>query len=128
MAMLFFFFQAEDGIRDYKVTGVQTCALPNLCGAWSVPVPLERYEGEIYLGVRPEHVSLVAPDQGVGAAEVRGVSPLGRASLSHRARGGSPLAPRVPGIPAHLPAARVGGKLAPRHLHRFAPAGARLPW
>src|SRR5256885_6963608 len=25
------FFQAEDGIRDYKVTGVQTCALP-ICG------------------------------------------------------------------------------------------------
>src|SRR5256885_8242876 len=24
----FFFFQAEDGIRYYKVTGVQTCALP----------------------------------------------------------------------------------------------------
>src|SRR5256885_9910196 len=24
----FLFFQAEDGIRDYKVTGVQTCALP----------------------------------------------------------------------------------------------------
>src|SRR5256885_1633262 len=24
----FFVFQAEDGIRDYKVTGVQTCALP----------------------------------------------------------------------------------------------------
>src|ERR1022692_5079935 len=24
----FFFFQAKDGIRDYKVTGVQTCALP----------------------------------------------------------------------------------------------------
>ena len=27
-----FFFQAEDGIRDYDVTGVQTCALP-ICGA-----------------------------------------------------------------------------------------------
>src|SRR5256885_8623291 len=26
----FFFFQAEDGIRDSKVTGVQTCALPIL--------------------------------------------------------------------------------------------------
>src|SRR5256885_16022411 len=26
--MFIFFFQAEDGIRDYKVTGVQTCALP----------------------------------------------------------------------------------------------------
>src|SRR6266699_6996436 len=25
---LFFFFQAEDGIRDADVTGVQTCALP----------------------------------------------------------------------------------------------------
>src|SRR5258707_9154673 len=27
---LFFFFQAEDGIRDIGVTGVQTCALPIL--------------------------------------------------------------------------------------------------
>src|SRR5207302_10953009 len=26
--VLFFFFQAEDGIRDFHVTGVQTCALP----------------------------------------------------------------------------------------------------
>src|SRR5207249_11101674 len=26
--VLFFFFQAEDGIRDRNVTGVQTCALP----------------------------------------------------------------------------------------------------
>src|SRR5205809_8108315 len=29
--MSFFFFQAEDGIRDVAVTGVQTCALP-ICG------------------------------------------------------------------------------------------------
>src|SRR5256885_12792997 len=28
LLLIFFFFQAEDGIRDYKVTGVQTCALP----------------------------------------------------------------------------------------------------
>src|SRR2546429_6498171 len=27
-ALIFFFFQAEDGIRDVAVTGVQTCALP----------------------------------------------------------------------------------------------------
>src|SRR2546426_5040783 len=26
--LFFFFLQAEDGIRDYKVIGVQTCALP----------------------------------------------------------------------------------------------------
>src|SRR5256885_16481419 len=31
--LLEFFFQAEDGIRDYKVTGVQTCALPICLGA-----------------------------------------------------------------------------------------------
>src|SRR2546430_4759007 len=30
---LVFFFQAEDGIRDLTVTGVQTCALPIYCGA-----------------------------------------------------------------------------------------------
>src|SRR5258708_18875721 len=30
MLLFFFFFQAEDGIRDDLVTGVQTCALPIL--------------------------------------------------------------------------------------------------
>src|SRR5207253_4255392 len=30
--LFFFFFQAEDGIRDGHVTGVQTCALPILLG------------------------------------------------------------------------------------------------
>src|SRR5690606_40286733 len=28
IVFFFFFFQAEDGIRDFHVTGVQTCALP----------------------------------------------------------------------------------------------------
>src|SRR2546430_5283058 len=31
ICVFFFFFQAEDGIRDLTVTGVQTCALPILC-------------------------------------------------------------------------------------------------
>src|SRR2546427_4259180 len=31
--LVFFFFQAEDGIRDLTVTGVQTCALPIFCTA-----------------------------------------------------------------------------------------------
>src|SRR3989440_9573292 len=35
-SIFFFFFQAEDGIRDLIVTGVQTCALPILA----------RYEGD----------------------------------------------------------------------------------
>src|SRR5262249_59525383 len=29
-----FFFQAEDGIRDWSVTGVQTCALPIFLAGW----------------------------------------------------------------------------------------------
>src|SRR2546425_6344908 len=48
---VFFFFQAEDGIRDKLVTGVQTCALPILAAgvargigveAVSLGLPLER--------------------------------------------------------------------------------------
>src|SRR2546421_5719280 len=34
---VFFFFQAEDGIRDLIVTGVQTCALPICCAALYIP-------------------------------------------------------------------------------------------
>src|SRR5260370_26790729 len=58
-AFVFFFFQAEDGIRDSSVTGVQTCALPIFahqslsdsdyqyarCGreVWEKPSPLAGY-------------------------------------------------------------------------------------
>src|SRR3972149_5943762 len=44
IASLFFFFQAEDGIRDLTVTGVQTCALPICKQLWKfnlVPQPGE---------------------------------------------------------------------------------------
>src|SRR2546430_4505339 len=34
----FFFFQAEDGIRDLTVTGVQTCALPIYAGKKQFPL------------------------------------------------------------------------------------------
>src|SRR5690554_7101094 len=55
---IFFFFQAEDGIRDADVTGVQTCALP----IWGVlgltPTEDERVIRKAYLsllpGVHPE--------------------------------------------------------------------------
>src|SRR2546422_11052001 len=36
--MFFFFFQAEDGIRDVAVTGVQTCALPICCASRRPPL------------------------------------------------------------------------------------------
>src|SRR5688572_32449793 len=59
IAIPLFFFQAEDGIRDLTVTGVQTCALP------ISDVPLEeraRQQGEDGEG---EH----RPEGGDGAAE-----------------------------------------------------------
>src|SRR5436309_9101007 len=41
LCFFFFFFQAEDGIRDFHVTGVQTCALPILEKArWTFTVAL----------------------------------------------------------------------------------------
>src|SRR5207249_6802911 len=47
---VFFFFQAEDGIRDRNVTGVQTCALPisNSSCAQAGAVPLD-WTGSVIL-------------------------------------------------------------------------------
>src|SRR5256886_7498169 len=53
---LFFFFQAEDGIRDLTVTGVQTCALP----IWKGKSPrrgAERDAGRRWRGVREPTVA-----------------------------------------------------------------------
>src|SRR5256885_10928863 len=52
-----FFFQAEDGIRDYKVTGVQTCALPifsdvTVRSSRATVVVIERNRGNCYAGNR----------------------------------------------------------------------------
>src|SRR5256885_9259956 len=43
---VFFFFQAEDGIRDYKVTGVQTCALPIFADDHLAAVPIPDARGK----------------------------------------------------------------------------------
>src|SRR5947207_11079906 len=39
----YFFFQAEDGIRDHCVTGVQTCALP-ICRQRAAAAPLRQHK------------------------------------------------------------------------------------
>src|SRR2546427_6412396 len=56
-ADFFFFFQAEDGIRDLTVTGVQTCALPIWCHQAS----------------RIPQVRLVGAQDPVETVEIRGV-------------------------------------------------------
>src|SRR3989442_8557631 len=66
VVFFFFFFQAEDGIRDADVTGVQTCALPIFT----------RAAGELL----PHRFTLTALADGglFSVALVRGVSPPGR--------------------------------------------------
>src|SRR2546429_2560595 len=46
-SVYFFFFQAEDGIRDVAVTGVQTCALPISIGARPAAFNTVRYSEKI---------------------------------------------------------------------------------
>src|SRR2546430_4799696 len=48
-----FVFQAEDGIRDLTVTGVQTCALPILAECSKVPV-IKHYKGVCHVYVDSE--------------------------------------------------------------------------
>src|SRR5688572_11672144 len=50
MFIFFFFFQAEDGIRDLTVTGVQTCALP-ICPQTNLALALEQ-KPEIVRGIK----------------------------------------------------------------------------
>src|SRR5437016_10014070 len=59
--MYFFFFQAEDGIRDWSVTGVQTCALPIFGRERRIPDRREvRAEagGAVFVHGIPREVSL----------------------------------------------------------------------
>src|SRR5256884_5678952 len=56
-----FFFQAEDGIRDVAVTGVQTCALPILSDAFFLLVPEDQSSTEKRRTSGRRHVFLRAP-------------------------------------------------------------------
>src|SRR5205823_10256493 len=58
LRMDFFFFQAEDGIRDKLVTGVQTCALP--ISDVRLPASSSRYGVEERGGVEPGSESQAA--------------------------------------------------------------------
>src|SRR5256885_8090569 len=56
-----FFFQAEDGIRDYKVSGVQTCALPifyilpDQAALGATSNPTNAQNATVDLGAVPRH-------------------------------------------------------------------------
>src|SRR5207249_6578138 len=74
-----FFFEAEDGIRDRNVTGVQTCALP-ICGCFVENFPRAR---------RPGHAA---------SLHLR----AGESSLRSNHGSGSPPIPATPARPPRL--------------------------
>src|SRR5690625_7886874 len=91
-----FFFQAEDGIRDGHVTGVQTCALPILTRVSDRDNTVLRHLGE--LGLRPDSLVEVRSRQlelGIITVVLDGrsialgtpVAEIGRASCRARAWG-----------------------------------------
>src|SRR2546426_5119704 len=123
----FFFFQAEDGIRDYKVTGVQTCALPisrPRAGDGRALPDVRAPEGlaELRLPVAPR-----AGARGGGLA-VRGRAPGG----ARRARGlgGADerrLARRPSGRAERRAVGRGGGGVGSLHATQVPPLRALLP-
>src|SRR2546422_6406731 len=65
--VLFFFFQAEDGIRDVAVTGVQTCALP-IYAATSSKRRRDRHRSDVSQRLDcPKQPQLVVSIQAVAA-------------------------------------------------------------
>src|SRR3712207_8517627 len=61
MSRLVFFFQAEDGIRDIGVTGVQTCALPISVGMEAARVGLLAHASAELRGVYLRDLGAVDP-------------------------------------------------------------------
>src|SRR5256885_8852586 len=88
---VFFFFQAEDGIRDYKVTGVQTCALPIL-GDWQELRYLSPEHGQTSAARLPD---LVGDAPACGRRRNQGPRGTGRVSLSKRAGAKISHAPHI---------------------------------
>src|SRR2546430_8624440 len=67
VSVLFFFFQAEDGIRDLTVTGVQTCALPislPLSGAYAT----QRQQSQVLLTTLEAQIAAVNQELATRAA------------------------------------------------------------
>src|SRR5437764_14243651 len=67
--IMIFFFQAEDGIRDTSVTGVQTCALPIWHGA--ARACRQRGDGVVEDEHRPRDDSMLAEVLGEERSEER---------------------------------------------------------
>ena len=95
-------------------------------GSLSIPIELTTYEGELQLGIRPEHVGLCAVDKGAGNADILAIEPLGSETLVHLNAGGQPLVARLPGFADVRVGTRIGVKVDRRRLYLFDSGGAPL--
>src|SRR2546422_9318250 len=109
VCFFFFFFQAEDGIRDVAVTGVQTCALPI-----SKPIGLEAQIEEVEALQCVEEIAKSSPrlealifgpydyaaSQGVDPRAIEEDSSLYEGDIWHYARNKIVIAARAAGIDA----------------------------
>src|SRR2546430_3146713 len=95
-SLCLFFFQAEDGIRDLTVTGVQTCALPIYSSSglfWKLAPPEGAQNGGASFQKRPELESgleskgVVAPPSVTKYAKPRERSEERRVGKECRSRG-----------------------------------------
>src|SRR6266487_432478 len=106
--MFVFFFQAEDGIRDGRVTGVQTCALP----IWSSSRSRTRRAKPL----APGHVKAVDAPTFIGTTRVAGHPPakppllLNRWHAHHRRD--EAVGVTAPSLTTGNGAAAVGGNCA----------------
>src|SRR5256885_14153318 len=137
----FFFFQAEDGIRDYKVTGVQTCALPILPGAAPRGRAPDRARARIGRGESRAGADVWVwrrRDRRAGRRAWAGPAP--KRARARQPRGGSdhpesaarpwgPLAtipaPRIPKRPRAASSLRYGERNAPLPPRRYCVASTR---
>ena len=68
--LVVFFFQAEDGIRDHCVTGVQTCALPILFAGQLADI--ETWDiNEVWTGTVAQLGTAFSADWEIGRASCR---------------------------------------------------------
>src|SRR5437763_8565423 len=111
--MFFFFFQAEDGIRDTSVTGVQTCALPIYARRFAAEARIQGFDVLVCYGGDGTAMQIAAG--AVGSGIPLGIVPGGTGNL---------LAGnlRLPKSPAAAARAMLKGKPLPLDLGSVARA------
>src|SRR5258708_36837351 len=134
---MFFFFQAEDGIRDDLVTGVQTCALPIYLDGKAVELPIKigvigfttpgimnwdkRYlEGKLYTEGAVESAQKYLPEMRAKGADVV-------VAMLHGGLDGAAYSPTMGNPGLHLSKGAGIDAMVMGHQHSVFPDAAATP-